>query len=137
MKYLFTLLTVLCLIVGGSQNAGAGNLTGRTAYGPFSMTAQNTCYPSDAGFEARTFDGDMSVFQWAVGGGVLAYTIQVSGYTTIEDPTNASFKSIANRDLTTAVDNIAGTVERFRFCTSTCTGNCTMKVKVIGRVPSN
>lgn len=135
MKTLLVFLTLLCLMVGGSGNAEARP---RGGYGPVTIT-DDVCYPSNTGFVSDSFDGDMSVYPFWSGSGSIAWTIEISGYTAAEDPSNDSFyavSSFATAAGTNQPYTIVGPVQRFRFCASTCTGDCTLKVKVIGRVPN-
>lgn len=133
MKHFLVLLTVCFLLISTQSEAG---LRGRDGYGPVTMSAASTCYPSDSGFTVTAFDGDMTVSSLAIGGGTLAWTIQTTTFKESEDSGNNSFVSVTPtpHTLTQTVDTIKGPIERMRFCTTTCTGDCTMKVKVQGRI---
>lgn len=133
MKSLIAAILTLLLCV--SLAHAGGNDKGRQAYGPFTIDTANTCYPSDNGFEAKYLDGDIiSIYLWSIGAGTLSVTPQITGFTLAEDPSNLSWISLNPRDDSNSSDSIVGPIERMRFCTTTCTGNCTAKIKVIGRV---
>lgn len=141
LKRIFTIMAFIVLCTGMIQHLGeptayaAGNDRGRQPYGPFTISAASTCYPSDNGFDAKFLDGDIvSIYIWSIGSGALSVTPQITGFTLAEDPNNTSWYSLTARDDNNYADSIVGPIERMRFCTTTCTGDCTTKVKVIGRV---
>lgn len=129
------LITTLALLLCTTLAHAAGNDRGRQPYGPFTVTANNTCYPSPDGFDAKYLDGDIvSIYIWSIGAGTLSVTPQITGFTLAEDPNNLSWVSLTARDDNNYGDSIVGPIERMRFCTTTCSGDCTAKIKVIGRV---
>lgn len=137
MKNLLILLVTMLVLLGGSQNVGAaGNDRGRGGYGPVVMTA-TTSYPVAAGADVTHLDDAMTVDIWWRGSGTIAFVVEGSNFTALEDPSNLSFANLAGTTVYTGVNDvlsIQGPVRRIRFRVTSCTGDCTTSVKVEGRV---
>ena len=138
MKTLLVFCAIVGLLLGNSTANAAGSLNGRGGYGPVTMSAASTCYPSDTGFTVSGFDGDMTVSSYTPGTATdLTWNIQVTTFKASEDGGNASFVNILASPHTEnpAIDTIQGPIERMRFCIVNCSnGTCTTHVKVQGRV---